>query len=85
MQPSQKICCELRKGSYKGVEPAAKSGEPVNVVHMSSTIAPSLTTAIMFRHMNVDVIEKRTFLCQWTKKMVKVLITNKSKEGILKP
>ena len=30
--------------------PAAKSGEPFNVVDMSSTIAPSLTTAIIFRH-----------------------------------
>ena len=27
----------------------AKSGKPINVVHMSSTFAPSLTTAIIFR------------------------------------
>ena len=45
MQPSQNVrCgCELLKGSYKRVKPAAKSGEPFNVVHMSSTIAASLT------------------------------------------
>ena len=37
-------------GSAKRGEPsAAKSGKPINVVHMSSTFAPSLTTAIIFR------------------------------------
>ena len=38
------------KGSPKRGEPfEAKSGKPINVVHMSSTFAPSLTTAIIFR------------------------------------
>ena len=37
-------------GSVKRGEPSeAKSGKPINVVHMSSTFAPSLTTAIIFR------------------------------------
>ena len=37
-------------GSAKGGEPAeAKSGKPINVVHISCTFAPSLTTAIIFR------------------------------------
>ena len=37
-------------GSAKRGEPSeAKSGKPINVVHMSSTFAPSLTTAIIFR------------------------------------
>ena len=39
-------------GSAKRGEPSeAKSGKPINVVHMSSTFAPSLTTAIIFRLM----------------------------------
>ena len=37
-------------GSAKRGEPSeAKSGKLINVVHMSSTFAPSLTTAIIFR------------------------------------
>ena len=37
-------------GSAKrGDTSEAKSGKPINVVHMSSTFAPSLTTAIIFR------------------------------------
>ena len=37
-------------GSAKRGEPSeAKSGKPINVVHMSSTFAPSLTAAIIFR------------------------------------
>ena len=37
-------------GSAKRGEPSeAKSGKPINVVHMSSTFAPSLITAIIFR------------------------------------
>ena len=37
-------------GSAKRGEPSEpKSGKPINVVHMSSTFAPSLTTAIIFR------------------------------------
>ena len=37
-------------GSAKRGEPSeAKSGKPINVVHMSSTFAPSLTTAVIFR------------------------------------
>ena len=37
-------------GSVKRGEPSeAKSGKPINVEHMSSTFAPSLTTAIIFR------------------------------------
>ena len=36
--------------SAKRGEPSeAKSGKPINVVHMSSTFAPSLITAIIFR------------------------------------
>ena len=33
----------------RGDPSGAKSGKPINVVHMSSTFAPSLTTAIIFR------------------------------------
>ena len=37
-------------GSAKRAEPSeVKSGKPRNVVHMSSTFAPLLTTAIIFR------------------------------------
>ena len=37
-------------GSAKRGEPSeAKSGKPINVVHMSSTFAPSLTATIIFR------------------------------------
>ena len=37
-------------GSAKRGEPSeAKSGKPINVVHMSSIFAPSLTTGIIFR------------------------------------
>ena len=37
-------------GSAKRGEPSeAKSGKPINVVHMSSTFTPSLTAAIIFR------------------------------------
>ena len=37
-------------GSAKrGEASEAKSGKPINVVHMSSTFAPSLTAAIIFR------------------------------------
>ena len=37
-------------GSAKRGEPSeAKSGKPINVVHMSSTFGPPLTTAIIFR------------------------------------
>ena len=37
-------------GSEKRGEPSeAKSGKPINVVHMSSTFAPSLTATIIFR------------------------------------
>ena len=39
-------------GSAKRGEPSeVKSGKPSNVVHMSSTFAPSLTTAIIFRRL----------------------------------
>ena len=38
-------------GSAKRGEPSeAKSGKPINVVRMSSTFAPSLKIAIIFRH-----------------------------------
>ena len=38
----------------------AKSGKPINVVHMSSTFAPSLTTAIIFRRIGThDRYRKR--------------------------
>ena len=53
-------------GSAKRGEPSeAKSGKPINVVHMSSTFAPSLTAAIIFRrigfHDPMIVIEKEVF------------------------
>ena len=39
-------------GSAKRGEPSeAKSEKAINVVHMSSTFAPSLTTAIIFRRL----------------------------------
>ena len=48
-------------GSAKRGEPSeAKSGKPINVVHMSSTFAPSLTTAIIFRRIGThDCYRKR--------------------------
>ena len=48
-------------GSAKRGEPSeAKSGKPINVVHMSSTFAPSLTTAIIFRRIGTrDHYRKR--------------------------
>ena len=37
-------------GSAKRGEPSeAKSGEPINVVHVSITLTPLLTTAVIFR------------------------------------
>ena len=59
-------------GSAKRGEPSeAKSGKPINVVHMSSTFAPSLTTVIIFRRirshdryrkrgLHVPIDEKKT-------------------------
>ena len=39
-----------KNGSAKrGEASEAKSGNPINVVHMTSTFAPSLITAIIFR------------------------------------
>ena len=39
-------------GSAKRGEPSeAKSEKPINVVHMSSTFVPSLTTTIIFRRL----------------------------------
>ena len=35
----------------RGEPSEAKSGKPINVVHMSSTFAPSLITAIIFRRL----------------------------------
>ena len=57
-------------GSAKRGEPSeAKSGKPINVVHMSSTFASSLTTAIIFRRIgSMIAIEKEVFICQWTNK-----------------
>ena len=48
-------------GSTKRGEPSeAKSGKPINVVHMSSTFAPSLITAIVFRRIgSYDRYRKR--------------------------
>ena len=48
-------------GSAKRGDPSeAKSGKPINVVHMSSTFAPSLTTAIIFRRIGThDRYRKR--------------------------
>ena len=51
-------------GSAKrGDTSEAKSGKPINVVHMSSTFAPSLTTAIIFRCLGShDCYRKKTSL-----------------------
>ena len=48
-------------GSAKRGEPSeAKSGKPINVVHMSSTFAPSLLTAIIFKRIGShDCYRKR--------------------------
>ena len=48
-------------GSAKRGEPSkAKSGKPSNVGHMSSTFAPSLKTAIIFRRIGShDLYRKR--------------------------
>ena len=48
-------------GSAKrGDTSEAKSGKPINVVHMSGTFAPSLTTTIIFRRLGShDCYEKR--------------------------
>ena len=63
-------------GSAKRGKPSeAKSGKPINVVHMSRTFAPSLTTGIIFRRIGShDRYRKEVFICQWTKKkkLVKV-------------
>ena len=58
-------------GSAKRGEPSeAKSGKPINVVHIwSSTFAPSLTTASIFRRIGShDRYRKEVFICKWTKK-----------------
>ena len=65
-------------GSVKRGEPSeAKSGKPINVVHMSSTFAPSLTAAIIFRRIGShDRYRKRglqtSFANGRKKKLVKV-------------
>ena len=62
-------------GSAKRGEPSeVKSGKPSNVVHMSSTFAPSLTTAIIFRRLGYhDRYRKRGLhLPIDEKKLVKV-------------
>ena len=62
-------------GSAKTGEPSqAKSGKPINVVHMSSTFAPSLITAIIFRRIGShDRYRKRgVHLPIAEKKLVKV-------------
>ena len=65
-------------GSAKRGEPSeAKSGKPINVVHMSSTFAPSLTAAIIFRRIGShDRYRKRglqtSFANGRKKKLVKV-------------
>ena len=77
-------------GSAKRGEPsAAKSGKPINVVHMSSTFAPSLTTAIIFRCLGShDCYRKKrsSFANGRKKKLVEVqgcqFSQKKCKEGI---
>ena len=65
-------------GSAKRVEPSeAKSGKPINVVHMSTTFAPSLTAANIFRRIGShDRYRKRglqtSFANGRKKKLVKV-------------
>ena len=65
-------------GSAKRGEPSeAKSGKPINVVHMSSTFAPSLITAIIFRRIGShDRYRKRglqtSFANGRKKKLIKV-------------
>ena len=73
-------------GSTKRGEPSeAKSGKPINVVHISSTFAPSLTTAIIFRGIGShDRLEKEVFICQWTRKnwsRFRVVLTKKMQGG----
>ena len=67
---------------YKGVKPAAKSGEPFNVVHMSSTIAASVTTAIMFG--SRGSYRKKDLPLPVGGKMVKVFITKQIQGGNIK-
>ena len=74
-------------GSAKRGEPSeAKSGKSINVVHISSTFAPSLTTAIIVRRIGFnDRLEKGVFICQWRRKnrsRFRVVLTKKCKEGI---
>ena len=64
-------------GSAKRGEPSeAKSFKPINVVHMSSTFAPSLTATIIFRRIGShDRYRKRglqTSFANGRKKLVKV-------------
>ena len=62
-------------GSAKRGEPSeAKSGKPINVVHMSSTFTPSLTAAIIFRRIGShDRYRKRgLYLPMDEQKLVKV-------------
>ena len=73
-------------GSAKRGEPSeAKSGKPINVVHMSSTFAPSLITAIIFRRIGShDRYTKRVFICQLTKKnwsRFRVVLTKEMQGG----
>ena len=61
----------------RGEPSEAKSGKPINVVHMSSTFAPSLTAAIIFRRIGShDRYRKRglqtSFANGRKKKLVKV-------------
>ena len=63
-------------GSVKRTLSEAKSGKPINVIHMSSSFAPSLTTAIIFRRIGFhDRYRKRGLhlpVDKKKKKMVKV-------------
>ena len=82
MQLSQKVNMQLVElvlhnalskrniGSAKRGEPSeAKSGKPINVVHMSSTFTPSLTTAIIFRRIRShDCYRKRSSFAYGRKK-----------------
>ena len=64
-------------GSAKRGEPsAAKSGKPINVVHMSSTFAPSLITAIIFRSIGSHD--------RYRKRGLQTLFANGRKERLVK-
>ena len=71
----------------RGDTSEAKSGNTINVVHMSSTFAPSWPLQLFSDVKDPKiVIEKEVFICQWTKKKTGqgsgLFSEKKCKEGI---